>query len=426
MPSDLKNGTLWTPPTFTDDGSQEGNASYLSAGGTHGMNGILGEIAAVQSYAANRGHGIANVRDFGATGDGTTDDRAAIQSAIDSGHRIIYLPPGMYRINDTLTLGTGGGNGKQLVGVNTGGINGGEFSCLVWGGVNHRGTAGKAMLDVDYGFCGGVHGIGFKNDGKTYYHMHVYNSQAENWVEDSHHSRLLFWGDSHACVRFTKCHHQILSDSFCDNGSSDGYFLEAENANGCRVINCTTFFRRGAAFRFFGDAVSDHADNSIQDCWVWLSGGCAHPIMIDELGTTPAVLLENQRAFRITSNTFAANGGGVWLDGCSGVEICGNVFDFHQLDTIVVKDSSGVNVTGNTFTSAEHGMDDYGHYTLKTSGTTSRVLFSGNVDNDAYSSGVLLQGGTTHSVVDNYVHDGVSKTVTNQGGVTNVVGRVVG
>ncbi|HEX8604281.1 MAG TPA: glycosyl hydrolase family 28-related protein, partial [Pseudoduganella sp.] len=45
----------------------------------------------------------ANARTFGAAGDGTTDDTAAIQKAIDSS-RVVYLPLGFYVVNDTIRL----------------------------------------------------------------------------------------------------------------------------------------------------------------------------------------------------------------------------------------------------------------------------------------------------------------------------------
>jgi hypothetical protein len=53
---------------------------------------------------------------YGATGDGKTDDTAAIQKALDdwpSGNRIIYLPKGTYRVTDTLRWGTGGKGREQ-------------------------------------------------------------------------------------------------------------------------------------------------------------------------------------------------------------------------------------------------------------------------------------------------------------------------
>lgn len=45
----------------------------------------------------------ANVRDFGAVGDGVTDDTAAVQKAIDS-KRVVYLPQGFYMVQDTIRL----------------------------------------------------------------------------------------------------------------------------------------------------------------------------------------------------------------------------------------------------------------------------------------------------------------------------------
>ena len=44
-----------------------------------------------------------NVKTLGVKGDGTTDDTAALQKAIDT-HRVLYLPIGFYRVTDTLKL----------------------------------------------------------------------------------------------------------------------------------------------------------------------------------------------------------------------------------------------------------------------------------------------------------------------------------
>ena len=47
---------------------------------------------------------MSNVRNFGATGDGTTDDTAALQHAINDGDGLIELPRGVYRIKKTLLI----------------------------------------------------------------------------------------------------------------------------------------------------------------------------------------------------------------------------------------------------------------------------------------------------------------------------------
>lgn len=62
--------------------------------------------------------GIVDVREYGAIPDDEGDDTAAIQSALDAypnGNRIVYLPPGVFVVRDTLRwpAGDGGGNAQK-------------------------------------------------------------------------------------------------------------------------------------------------------------------------------------------------------------------------------------------------------------------------------------------------------------------------
>lgn len=75
---------------------------------------VLG-ITPTNSYVAAS---LVNVVDYGATGDGVTDDTAAIQDAIDNGHTI-FFPSGTYLVGDTLTVWDNqrfvGDGGKSIV-----------------------------------------------------------------------------------------------------------------------------------------------------------------------------------------------------------------------------------------------------------------------------------------------------------------------
>jgi hypothetical protein len=46
---------------------------------------------------------VVSVKDFGAVGDGVTDDTAAIQAALSGNHVAIYVPAGRYNITSNLT-----------------------------------------------------------------------------------------------------------------------------------------------------------------------------------------------------------------------------------------------------------------------------------------------------------------------------------
>ena len=75
-------GSLFTAAT---DGASSGNGA-----------------AAVARTLANRFADVVNVKDFGAVGDGVTDDTAAIQAAIDYAEGEVYFPVGNYKISSSL------------------------------------------------------------------------------------------------------------------------------------------------------------------------------------------------------------------------------------------------------------------------------------------------------------------------------------
>ena len=74
-------------------------------------------VTTTTNYLAN--NAVHNVKDYGATGDGTTDDAAAIQLAIDDATDggTIYFPPGDYMVSATISLTK---PGLHLTGANGG------------------------------------------------------------------------------------------------------------------------------------------------------------------------------------------------------------------------------------------------------------------------------------------------------------------
>jgi hypothetical protein len=52
----------------------------------------------------NKLRDVVSVKDFGATGDGVTDDTAAIQAAFATGRKVVYMPKGVYKITSTITV----------------------------------------------------------------------------------------------------------------------------------------------------------------------------------------------------------------------------------------------------------------------------------------------------------------------------------
>ena len=63
-------------------------------------------IAKIPTYhgPATRQNSDGNVLDFGAKGDGTADDTAAIQAAVDAGSGSVYFPKGIFRITKTIEV----------------------------------------------------------------------------------------------------------------------------------------------------------------------------------------------------------------------------------------------------------------------------------------------------------------------------------
>jgi len=106
--SDITSLTgLTTPLSIAQGGT---NASTATAAFTN-MSFLSPGTGAVARSASTKAAEIVSVKDFGATGDGTTDDTASIQAAIDylqnASGGTVNFPAGTYVVSSTLTVGNG-------------------------------------------------------------------------------------------------------------------------------------------------------------------------------------------------------------------------------------------------------------------------------------------------------------------------------
>ncbi|MEK9983534.1 MAG: glycosyl hydrolase family 28-related protein, partial [Opitutae bacterium] len=94
------NATTGDPEVITlaSGATSAANVSFTQAG-----------AGAVERTVETKLNETISVKDFGAVGDGVTDDTAAIQAAIDSvgSAGAIYIPDGTYKVTDTITIAQG-------------------------------------------------------------------------------------------------------------------------------------------------------------------------------------------------------------------------------------------------------------------------------------------------------------------------------
>ena len=111
------------------------------------------------SSAMTVGWGLFNVKDYGAVGDGSSDDTTAIQNAITAAQSgitsartyspVVFVPPGHYKISDTLVV-------AAQIPVNLIGV--GQQSLISWGGASGntsmvRYAAGSGSTAQTFGVC---------------------------------------------------------------------------------------------------------------------------------------------------------------------------------------------------------------------------------------------------------------------------------
>jgi hypothetical protein len=99
---------IWTVDDIYSEGSQS-MQELLSSSGSSLVGFIADGTGAAYRTVQAKLRDVVSVKDFGAVGDGTTDDTAAIQAGIDATKNgaVLYFPYGTYYCTSTLTIGRG-------------------------------------------------------------------------------------------------------------------------------------------------------------------------------------------------------------------------------------------------------------------------------------------------------------------------------
>ena len=149
--------TMTAGTGLTGGGDLTANRSFAVAYGSTSTTATVGNDSRLSFIATGTGattrtlqnklRDTVSVKDFGATGNGSTDDTAAIQAALDSGAKTVFCPNGTYKVSSTLYIpGDVAGTSVSLIGdgsntiINADSISGSVISNYQgsWSGYKHN------------------------------------------------------------------------------------------------------------------------------------------------------------------------------------------------------------------------------------------------------------------------------------------------
>ena len=281
-----------------------------------------------------------NVLDFGAVGDGVTDDTVAIQAAVTAaGNKSLYFPAGIYLLNSNVTISSpllmfgDGGNNSKFTG------------------------AGKFILAASFQ----VENIGFFG---TTEHIEI----ATNAVGVT----------TFGYVRVDKClFNNSTTFSISTEGINRDVFVE-------EVTVLNSVFNGGGAGSGAIDIRASHRvanihNNIIED---YNSGGGCGAIRLGQLTTS----VDNNCYSHITNN---------YIDNISAVGGTGSTYGIQVLKGFM-------NIIGNTVRNLINDDKDdcEGIYA---SGFSSRVIGNTLIDAGAGEAQITIKGGSKCNVIGNYV-----------------------
>ena len=337
---------------------------------------------------------LLSVKSFGATGDGMTDDTAAIQAAIDAaGTDVVFFPKGTYRIASTITLASGttlwGTEASVLQGVITEGSGIGVLYPIMLKGLSITDVTIR-NLTIDANVQGHAESRinTTNNHGKLLFLDTVTGVMLDNVTLKHHYSnRATAVTGSDAGVLFLTCTDvQLINCKYIDNELEGPYF-----------DSCTNVLIDGW-----------YSQDSADGMWTAINAFlCTHFKLVNsyinlrsgtQSGTDTLNIYSSN--FIIADNTFLGGSGVDFSNEADGFPSPANdqsdiLFTNNYLSTDLGFDSGGiyprrVTIDNNVI------VGGYGFYSTVNGGFIQDLVFSNNLVEAATGFRMRAEGNATH------------------------------
>jgi hypothetical protein len=406
--------------------------TYFIATGVGSGSGVANYINTVQ----NRLRQTVSVKDFGATGDGTTDDTAAIQAAINSiplsvggvggpnspaaqGGWALHFPTGVYIISDTLVIG------NRRMSLHGTGMIGSNSSMIKM----NPAYPNVDMIDYSTGNLDtlSIYGMQFWGAGAATGTGNALSlgSSTQN-LFDSQIQNCWFTAIPNACIYMNYCADVTVSYCGIENARYGVYIENTSFATGDinRITNNVFYADTLAGVYVNGGANLIISNNHFNLCGS--TNDVTAAIVLNHTGA------DSVRATSITSNSFRANYNDIVTNGNGGsyslntgvnvVNIADNTSMLAFRRFAYITDTNQVSFTGNLVDTCNQAGLSFA--AIDINGTSNGTYFSGNKTSNAVIApfaatyGLVLGATTTNSVIGDNAFSGTLGTIDITTGAT--------